>query len=142
MRRFLALVAMVCGAFFTGPAIADETWTSPSVGEIVWLTDEGDTSVFTYQAGERTVYLYIEGLPGNMDNRRVMTGYWMMEDESPEDAQCNAALTAVDGRTSNTWGHFEMRWQRRTFPSAWSAQMTTCFAWPGDTIRARPNVGG
>lgn len=142
MRKFLTLATTVLFACFAAPASADESWTSPVVGQIVWQTDVEDTSVFTYQAGDRTVYMYIEGLPNNMSNRQVMTGYWMMEDASPSDGQCGAAITAVDGRSSHTWGHFEMRWQRRTFPSGWTAKMTECFAGPGTMLRARPVVGG
>lgn len=141
-RRLIASAALLSAAFFAGPAVADETWTSPVVGEIVWLRDEGDTSIFTYQAGDTPVYMYVEGLPSNISNRQVLTGYWMMEDADASEGQCGAGLTAVDGRTSHTWGHFEMRWQRRTFPSGWTAKLTDCFAGPETTIRARPNVGG
>lgn len=142
MKRGFVFAALFGAVLATGPAVADETWTSPVVGQIVWQTDVGDTSVFTYQAGDSTVYMYIEGLPGNINNRQLLTGYWMIEDEDFGDGQCSAALTAVDGRSSHTWGHFEMRWQRRTFPSAWTAKMIDCFAGEELTIRARPNVGG
>ena len=124
MRRVLALAALGAAVCFAGPATADETWTSPQVGQIVWQSDVEDTSIFTYQAGVSQVKMYIEGLPGNIENRRVMSGYWMIEGH--DDAQsgaCSAALTAVDGATSYTWGHMEVRWSRRSFPSAFTVRM-------------------
>jgi hypothetical protein len=142
-RRFLASAALLGAALFTGPAVADETWTSPVVGEIIWAEDVGHTSIFTYQTPSgQTVYMYIEGLNANIENRRVMTGSWMIGQVGAEDGQCGAGLTGIDGRVSYTWGHFRMRWQQRGFPSAWTADMTSCFAGQRETIRARPNVGG
>lgn len=136
MRRFLLAFA---AALFATPAMADEVWTSREVGRIVWETDVSDTSIFAYQAPSgRRIKMYVEGLPGNIENRRVMTGYWLVQTDGPGEGQCSAGLTAADGATSYTWGRFEMRWRSRTFPSGWTARMTECFAGPTTTVRAQP----
>lgn len=133
----LALSALA----FVGASQADEVWTSPQVGEVVWQSDAGDTSVFTYEAGASTTYVYIEGLPGNIENRNTHVGYWMREDVQSGDSQCQAAITGPDGRTSRTWGRIEMRFQRRAFPTAWTMRMGTCFGPLQETVRARPVTG-
>jgi hypothetical protein len=142
MRRLLAVFAMASALTMAPPASADEMWTSPGVGAIIWETDIGQTSVFSYQTESgATVKMYIDGLNANIENRRVMTGYWMIPGDGPEDALCSAQITAPDGATSMTWGHFTMRWQRRAFPSGWTAQFTDCFAGQRSTMRATPVVG-
>lgn len=142
MRRILALAAAAATMVFGTPAWADETWTSPQVGRIVWADDVGDTSIFTYQVGTSTVKMYIEGLPGNIENRRVMAGYWIIPgQDDPSSGACSAALTGIDGETSHTWGRLEIRWARRTFPTAFTARMVDCFAGATTTLRAQPNVG-
>jgi hypothetical protein len=142
MRRAIALISMVMTSMFAAPALADETWTARNVGQIVWETDIGDTSVFSYQAQSgRTVKMYVEGLPSNISNRQTLAGYWMIAGDPVGSGLCNVALTAADGATSATWGHFQMRFARRTFPTGWTATMTDCFAGPRTTMRARPNVG-
>lgn len=139
MRRFI--FGFLAAALFALPAMADEVWTSREVGRVIWETDVNDTSVFAYETPTgRTVKMYVEGLPGNAQNRNVMTGYWLMQTDGPGEGQCSAGLTAVDGTTSYTWGRFDMRWERRAFPSGWTARLTECFAGPANTIRAHPHT--
>lgn len=140
MRR--SIFGAFAVALFAWPAVADETWTSREVGQVVWERDVSDTSVFAYRTPTgRAVKMYVEGLPENTQNRRVMTGYWLMQADGPGSGQCSAGLTAIDGTSSYTWGRLEMRWQRSTYPSGWTAHMTACFAGPVSTIRAQPETG-
>jgi hypothetical protein len=143
MRRLLALAAVAVTTCFGSTAAADEAWSAPEVGTIIWESDVGETSVFTYETPSgRTVRLYVEGLNANIENRRSMSGYWIMEGDGQGEGLCGAMLTAPDGHVSSSWGRMTMRWQRRTFPSGWTAQLSDCFAGPTTSLRARPLVGG
>jgi len=102
MRR--SIFGAFAVALFAWPAVADETWTSREVGQVVWERDVSDTSVFAYRTPTgRAVKMYVEGLPENTQNRRVMTGYWLMQADGPGSGQCSAGLTAIDGTSSYTW---------------------------------------
>ena len=119
------------------PAVADEAWILSDGTEVTWDQDADGVSIFGYDvgnSGERFRF-YVPGLVDAIENRGTFYGYWIGPSTQ---SRCSATLTGTDGTTSDTFGQAVITFDRRTFPSAWSALIGQCFDTPSDEMRAEP----
>jgi len=140
LTRLAALALLTAAA----PVFADEVWYT-TAGEIVYRSDIDFTAVLTVpqdlilsEPGAKPVHLYVEGLPGNVDGRGYMTGYWI----SPNDvewARCSTKLAGPDGMVSGVWGRAVVIFDQVSFPSGFTLLSGGCFSDPYFAVRAELN---
>lgn len=131
----LALFTALPLTLTTAPAMADEVWYSQVAGEIVYAEEIGDIAVFSFDRNQSgpLAYMYLEGLAGNYYEREgSFHGYWI----DPTETGCSAELTGPDGVRSSNWGRIEIRFDRREFPTGFTAWVADCFDRPNFEIRA------
>ena len=124
MRRpaLVAALALLCGT-----ASADEAWRTQHGGVIVYEADHGGTAVLgaEREAGG-PVCVYVSGLGGvwGADRRQSYDdAYYVAEGEG---GPCEAALQAVDGRTSHDWGRARVVLTERGYPTTILLLLTPC----------------
>lgn len=123
MRGKIAVLSAL--AAMIGHAAADEVWRTQDGGLIVYETDIGSTAVWSAQAGDRTLSVYVPGLGGvwGGDRRRSYEGYYVGHAEG---GPCEAALVAVDDRTSHDWGRARVVLAERGFPTTVLLLLSPC----------------
>jgi len=133
--------ALAALALTAAPAFGDAAWTS-NLGPVVYDVDAGDAVVlmhFTRGSGaERRTF--VRGLAGNLGHRGNYSGYWVEADHGPTTTPaCDVAILDAEGNATFHWGRVEFQVTNSDLPSAWDAQIGTCFETPTTGWSGRDN---
>ena len=102
-------------------AAADETWRMQD-GQAVYQKDLGNTALISVPYQGSRAMVYIDGLPGALNNRSRHGGYWI----GPGQGRCSSILTGPDGYASRNWGRAQIIFDRSTFPSGFTLRTSSC----------------
>ena len=122
MYQILPLAFMLS----SGAALADEVWNTPA-GEVIYEADEGSTAILSYAIGDdKRGYLYFPGLAGNVEDRGIHHGYWIV----PDAGECGAVMKGPNEEESDNWGRATIMFHDKGFPSDWTLLTGICFGEP------------
>jgi len=135
-----SLIAAISVLATLGAANADEVWTS-DIGSITYESeiDANDMAIFKTDG----MTLYVAGLAGVTEGRGTYPGIWVM-DIAPEGSEgCPVAIVRPETEDITTafWGQLEITFEKPDFPSAWTAQIGTCFQEFDEQLIANPVSG-
>lgn len=119
------MIRNICAALIIGlvpiSALADETWRMQD-GQAVYQEDRGNTALINVPYQGSRAMVYIDGLPGALNNRSSHGGYWI----GPGQGGCSSTLTGPDGYASRNWGRAQIIFDRSTFPSGFTLRTGSC----------------
>ena len=131
--KWIGLAGLAATATLAAPAVADEVWVTER-GEAYYAEEIGGFAIFQVPWGEDVeATFYFEGLAGNYDHRGTHEGYWIFPSQIEE---CPAVLVGVDHLASPEWGRVTLVFDEASFPTGWTATVTTCFNDDPFAIRA------
>lgn len=116
-KIFAAIIIGIAPVYAT----ADETWQMQD-GLAVYQEDRGNTALISVPYQGSRAMVYIDGLPGALNNRSSHGGYWI----GPGAGRCSSTLTGPDGYASRNWGRAQIIFDRSTFPSGFTLRTGSC----------------
>ncbi len=123
MKKIIASLFFSLALVISFNSLADEVWNS-SHGKVIYSEDSGTTALWRYNDdGRYGGIIYIENLAGVYSDRGSYVGYWAQDQG---DVICETERDGINGRMTKYWGHFQINFIDKDFPSRWQARWGNC----------------
>jgi hypothetical protein len=114
---------LIAALLLATPALADESWTT-EYGIAYWDSDVDGQAIFSMPSDTGTnVRIYLPGFSTQVE-RGAHWGYWILADGS---TACDSDMVGIDGVSSGTWGNVLLTFDKKDYPSSWTAVFGSCF---------------